>query len=550
VELTLTVFVLLLLVALSGVTVRFLPQLPLPLLQVGIGALAALPGIGLRVDFDPELFLLLFVSPLLFADGWRVSKREFFQLRSPILTLALGLVIFTVIGAGFLVHWAIPLIPFSAAFALAAVLSPTDAVAVSAVARRIKVPPRLMQVLEGESLLNDASGLVAMKFAIAATLTGSFSLLEATGSFFVIAIGGLSLGVSVAWLFGWVQDKLSGWRGEELSVQLVLLRLILPFGVYFLAEHLAFSGILAVVAAGVTVDLTDRHRSGALASRMQARELRAMIEFVFNGIIFLLLGLRLPELIGRPLRGTSEGVGPGQAWRLLGLTAGLWLALLALRFVWIWGALRVSAHWARRRGGSSEAPSLRYTGAAALAGIRGSVTLAGVLSLPLALPNGSPFPARDLLIFLASGVILFSLFVGCFGLPIVLRGLQLPPGDLQERERREARTLAAEAAIRALNEAQQPAKGSDPTLYLEVLGHVKAHYLLLIEAARGTETDPLQAARATSFERGLWLTGLRAERAELYSLRSTDRINDETLRSLVHEIDLIEASIRAAARGT
>jgi monovalent cation/hydrogen antiporter len=173
-----------------------------------------------------------------------------------------------------------------------------------------------------------------------------------------------------------------------------------------------------------------------------------------------------------------------------------------------------------------------------------------VLSLPLALPNGSPFPARDLLIFLASGVILFSLFVGCFGLPIVLRGLQLPPGDLQERERREARTLAAEAAIRALNEAPQPAEGSDPALYLEVLGHVRAHYGSLIEAARGTETNPLQAARATSFERGLWLTGLRAERAELFSLRSTDRINDETLRSLVYEIDLIEASIRAAAMGT
>ena len=123
-----------------------------------------------------------------------------------------------------------------------------------------------------------------MKFAIAATLTGSFSLLEAMSSFFVIAIGGLSLGFSVAWLFSWVQDKLIAWRGEELSLQLVLLRLLLPFSTYVLAEHLAVSGILAVVAAGVTVDLTDRHRSGALASRMQMRELRTMIEFVFNGL--------------------------------------------------------------------------------------------------------------------------------------------------------------------------------------------------------------------------------------------------------------------------
>ena len=190
-NLILTVFILLLLVALSGVTVRFFPLVPLPLLQLIIGTLAAsLPGIGLRVDFNPEFFLLLFVSPLLFAESWRVSKREFFRLSSPILTLALGLVIFTVIGAGYLVHWAIPIIPLSAAFALAAVLSPTDTVAVSEVARRIKMPPRLMHVLEGESLLNDASGLVAMKFAIAATLTGSFSLLEAMRSFFVIAIGG------------------------------------------------------------------------------------------------------------------------------------------------------------------------------------------------------------------------------------------------------------------------------------------------------------------------------------------------------------------------
>ena len=541
-NLILTVFILLLLVALSGVIARFFPLVPLPLLQLIMGTLAAaLPAVGLHVDFNPEFFLLFFVPPLLFAESWRVSKREFFQLRSPILTLALGLVIFTVIGVGYLVHWAVPIIPLSAAFALAAVLSPTDTVAVSAVARRIKMPPRLMHVLEGESLLNDASGLVAMKFAIAATLTGSFSLLEAMSSFFVIAIGGLSLGFSVAWLFSWVQDKLIAWRGEELSLQLVLLRLLLPFSTYVLAEHLAVSGILAVVAAGVTVDLTDRHRSGALASRMQMRELRTMIEFVFNGLIFLLLGLQLPEFIGRPVRAAYQNAGLGEACRLLGLSAVLWLALPALRFVWIWGTLRVSARWAKRPG-PSDASSLRYIGAAALAGIRGSVTLAGVLSVPLALPDGSPFPARDLLIFLASGVIVFSLFGGCFGLPIH----KLPPGDLQERERREVRSLAAAAAVRALEKVQQPADGSDPALYLEVLGHVTAHYRLQIDAARDPETGPVQAARAASFERELWLTGLRAERAELYRLRSVSRIDDDTLRSLVDEIDLIEASIRAA----
>jgi CPA1 family monovalent cation:H+ antiporter len=185
-------------------------------------------------------------------------------------------------------------------------------------------------------------------------------------------------------------------------------------------------------------------------------------------------------------------------------------------------------------------------GAAALAGIRGAVTLAAVLSVPLALPDGSPFPARDLLILLASGVILFSLFGGCFGLPIVLRGLQLPPEDPNEREWREARTLAAEAAIRALKEAQQPAEAADPAIYHEVLAHVMAHYRLRIEAAQRTENNALQASRQSSFEKELWLTGLRAERTELHHLRSIDLINDETLRSLVHEIDLIETSLRSS----
>jgi monovalent cation/hydrogen antiporter len=422
------------------------------------------------------------------------------------------------------------------------VLSPTDAVAVSAVAGRIKVPPRLMHVLEGEALLNDASGLVALRFAIAATLTGSFSLLAATRSFFLIALGGLGVGVALAWLFSRLQDKLIGWQGETLSLQVVLLRLLLPFGVYLVAEHLGVSGILAVVAAGVVLDLTDLHRSNDLATRMQARGLRIVIEFVFNGAIFLLLGLQLPQFIGRPLGEAYQRHGPREAGRLLGFTAALWLALL---FVWIWGAGRASVYWAKWRGQRQEPLPLRVMGAATLAGIRGAVTLAGVLSVPLAMPDGSPFPARDRLIFLASGVILFSLFGGCFGLPIVLRRLQLPLEDPQEREVREARILAAEAAIRGLKGAQPPAEGSDPALYLEVLGHVMAHYHLRIEAARGTEHPPLRAARAASYERELQLTGLGSERAELYRLRSTYRINDETLRTLVYEIDLIEASIGA-----
>ena len=178
-----TVLLVLMLGALTGITARYLSAIPLPLIQIGLGTLLAWPQQGLHIAFDPELFLLLFIPPLLFADGWRIPKREFFSLYKPILKLAFGLVLFTVLGLGYLIHWLIPEMPLTVAFALAAVVSPTDAVAVSAITRNLGMPPKTMHVLEGESLLNDASGLVALKFAIAATLTGLFSWNEAAKEF-------------------------------------------------------------------------------------------------------------------------------------------------------------------------------------------------------------------------------------------------------------------------------------------------------------------------------------------------------------------------------
>ncbi|HEY0790242.1 MAG TPA: sodium:proton antiporter, partial [Chthoniobacterales bacterium] len=304
-----TVILLLFLVGTSGLLARILPWLPLPLVQVGLGALAASPLIALRVSLDPELFMLVFVPPLLFADGWRVPKREFFALRGPILTLALGLVVITVLGIGYFVHWAIPAVPLSAAFALGAVLSPTDAVAVSAISGRLQVPPRLMHILEGEALLNDASGLVCFKFAIAATLTGTFSLVEAVRSFIVIAAGGLAVGFIVAWVLSWAHQHLASRRTPRPGPHTLLLLLLTPFAVYLLAEHFGGSGILAAVAAGMTINFTDFQRRGDLFMRMQARTVSSMIEFTFNGLIFLLLGLQVPPLFGQPLRSVARATG-------------------------------------------------------------------------------------------------------------------------------------------------------------------------------------------------------------------------------------------------
>jgi len=251
---------LLLAVVVSGAISRMLPvSLPTPLVQILLGA-----GIGLstsyRVELDPELFLLLFLPPLLFLDGWRIPKDELLKDISTVVELALGLVLMTVIGMGLFIHWMIPAMPMAVAFALAAVVSPTDPIAVSAIAARVPIPKRMMHILEGESLLNDASGLVCLRFAIAAALTGTFSAGAAALNFLWVAGAGLAIGVAVTLSVTRAKSWVTKRWGEDTGSQ-ILVSLLIPFGSYLLAEHFHASGILAAVSAGVTMTFAEISRS-------------------------------------------------------------------------------------------------------------------------------------------------------------------------------------------------------------------------------------------------------------------------------------------------
>jgi Na+/H+ antiporter len=302
-EVVFTALILLFVVALTGVLGSFVRFLPIPLVQIAVGAALAYPGAGVHIDLDPEIFFLLFIPPLLFADGWRMPKREFWHLRVPIIAMALGLVIFTVLGVGYFIHWMIPSIPLAVAFALGGVLSPTDAVAVSALTGRMRMPTRLMHVLEGEAMMNDASGLVVFKFALVAATTGIFSIGNATFSFFVIALGGLLAGWAVTWLFTQFHRRVMDASTEE-PATVVLLLLLMPFAAYLLAEHFGFSGILAAVAAGMTVSSTDLLNTRTV-TRILGNGVWSMLEFVFNGAVFVLLGLQLPDIV-RAALGPNE----------------------------------------------------------------------------------------------------------------------------------------------------------------------------------------------------------------------------------------------------
>lgn len=533
--------ILLLAVVACGAVARMSPiSLPLPLVQIAVGVLiAAVADLG--VQLRPDIFFLLFLPPLLFLDGWRIPKEGLFRDKGTILELAFGLVLFTVVGVGYFVNWIIPAMPLAVAFALAAIVSPTDPIALSAIAARVPIPRRLMHILEGESLLNDASGLVCMRFAVAAALTGSFSLVAALGTFLWLATGGIAIGVVVTWAVTIAKNWVSRHFGEETGAQ-ILISLLIPFGAYLLAERLHCSGILAAVAAGITMSYAEQSGQALPVTRIRRNAVWDLVQFTANGVIFVLLGEQLPQLFAGAARVVRETGHHEPAW-LLAYVVAINLALAVLRFVWVWTSLRFTLFRAHLKGEKPYVPSWRLLMATSLAGVRGAITLAGVLTLPLTANDGYQFPARDLAIFLAAGVIIVSLVAASTTLPFLLRDLELPPELSHREEEDRARIAAAEAAIQAIEQAQHDmGEGqSDADLYTDAGVRIMGLYRERIEGRSKVGKEAALARRIDDIERRLRLVGLRAERAEFFRIARNHELSDEIARKLVREVDLLES---------
>ncbi|AKH87917.2 Na+/H+ antiporter [Edwardsiella tarda] len=541
-EIFFTILILILVVSLSGVLTRMLPfQVPLPLMQIVIGALLAWPHFGLHVDFDPELFLVLFIPPLLFADGWKTPTREFLHHGREIFGLALVLVLITVIGVGYFLHLLLPEVPLVAAFALAAVLSPTDAVALGGIVGQGRIPKSIMGVLEGEALMNDASGLVALKFAIAVAMgTMVFTISGATLEFIKVALGGLLTGAAVTWLYSKSLRVMSRWAGDDPATQIVFL-MLLPFASYLIAEHIGVSGILAAVAAGMTISQSGVIRNAPLTMRLRANSVWAMLEFVFNGMVFIMLGLQLPGILENSIIQADRDPNI-ETWYLFADVVLVYALLLVLRFLWLWGMKRISLHFFQRNPLQFASYSMRDLWIASFAGVRGAITLAGVLSIPLFLSDGSPFPGRYQLVFLAAGVILFSLLIGVVALPLLLRGVEVSDGATYRDEELMAKSISAEVAIESLKKMQERLEADteeniDPQLLTEVsslvIGSLRRRVM--------TKENVDEIREVENLERRFRLTALRAERGELYHLRATQKISNETLQKMLHDLDLLEA---------
>lgn len=541
-EIFFTILIMTLVVSLSGVITRILPfQIPLPLMQIALGAMLAWPKFGLHVDFNPELFMVLFIPPLLFADGWKTPTREFLRHMREILGLALVLVIITVVGMGYLIHWMVPDMPLAAAFALAAVLSPTDAVALSGIVGEDRIPKKLMGILQGEALMNDASGLVSLKFAIAIAMgTMVFTVHGATLEFLQVALGGLLAGIAITWIYSKSLGLISRWSDDDAATQIVLL-LLLPFASYLIAEHLGVSGILAAVASGMTISRSGMMRSAPLNMRLRANSVWSMLEFVFNGMVFLMLGLQLPSVLEESIVQAQRDP-TIETWMLFTDIAIIYCALLLLRFCWVWLMKHYSLHIQNKRPMVFAEYSSRELWIVSFAGVRGAITLAGVLSIPLLLSDGSDFPSRYQLVFIATGVILFSLMCGVIALPLLLKGIVMTDKSSHKKEERLARTAMAKVAIDSLLKMQERlAADREDNIDEQVLNEVCAQVIGMLRR-RVTGNDELEASIAIeNLERRFRLAAVNAERAELYHLRATQQISNETLQKMLRELDLLEA---------
>nr|WP_254004274.1 sodium:proton antiporter [Lentilactobacillus buchneri] len=404
------------LVVFSNVVDHFVPAVPVSLIQVVLGLGAALM-MRVTIPLETDWFLLLFIAPLLFNDGRRFPKQELWKLRGPILANAIVLVFLTTILGGLLFHLIIPTMPFSVSFALAAILSPTDPVAVQSISKRAKLPEGILHIVSGESLINDASGLIAFKYAIAATVTGVFSIKTAAIDFVYISIMGFVSGLVIMGLILMIENWLYR-QGINDVIFSTVLQVTTPFVVYLVTEEfLHASGVIAVVAAGIIF-----HFYGTAPDRSQP-ELKLVSEktwdiiiYTLNGIVFLILGIELPLATTNVIQNNKINT-----FAALGISFLAWLILLAIRVVWIYAYQAVSSIRSRKIKSiqTKQMPTFKAALLAGLSGVRGAVTMAGVLSIPMTIDNGSPFPSRSLALFVAAGVIIISLVVATVTLPLI-----------------------------------------------------------------------------------------------------------------------------------
>jgi len=461
-------------VLISSVIDQIIPHVSLPLVQIALGcAFAVLTPSQVNIGLDPELFLVLFIAPLLFDEAKNANKADLWRERKPVLSLAIGLVVATALIIGFTLNLIIPSIPLAAAFALGAALGPTDAVAVTSLSKTVCIPKRQKNILKGELLLNDASGIVSFQFALAAVITGSFSLLNASMNFVYEFIGGLVVGAALGLLANFIVRKARD-IGVENTTFHVLFELFTPFIVYLISDAIHVSGIIAVVVAGL-LNIISPKAIGPNISRMNivSSSVWRVVTFALNGIVFVLLGTQLPNA----MRHTWDDVTFDNGFLLM-VILGIAFILYLTRFLWV---LVMDHRYVRtqldRKFTVADAKMALLT---TFCGAKGTITLSILFTIPhtLSIDPLIPFPQRDLIIFIACGVILITLLVANFVVPLLSPTPDKKQSEIEQRQREtECNMEIIRSVIEELTARQTPenrlATQSVIASYNERLSHIK-----------------------------------------------------------------------------
>jgi Na+/H+ antiporter len=514
--------VLILLVVAAGLAVAAQRlALPYPILLVfgGLG-LALVPGLPV-VQIDPQLVLLIFLPPLLFFAAWMTSWRDFAANLRPISLLAVGLVLATTSAVAWVAHALIPGMGWPAAFLVGAIVSPPDAVAATSITRRLHVPRRIVTIIEGESLVNDATGLVVYKLALAAVASGQISLPRAGVQFVITVVGGVAVGLVVGWLVAQIHRRLEDFEAET------VITLLTPYAAYIPAEHLGVSGVLATVTAGGYLGWRNPELLSAL-TRFRGRGVWSVLLVLFNGLVFILIGLQV---------GGISKLSVTSAWGpLLGQAALISAATIVVRLVYVPIATYLPRLLSRRLRARDPYPRWQAVAIISWTGMRGIVSLALALGLPLALADGRPFPQRATIVVLSFAVIVATLLLQGLSLPLLIRALGLEDDGLDLREEREALIHASEAALARLG-----AIDATTIVHPQLMERVRAPYqerlTRLTSEAREDPECKLTEGEAAAF-RELRGAALAAERRAVVSLRNHGKISEEVLHRAQEALDL------------
>ncbi|WP_353069387.1 Na+/H+ antiporter [Tunturibacter empetritectus] len=504
-------------------------KVPYPILLVIAGLLLSfLPGMP-RIGLDPDLVFLVFLPPLLYSAAWTLSWREFQRNFVSIAMLAVGLVLFTIVGLAVVAGSLLPGFDWKSAVLLGAVVAATDAIAATSIARRVGLPQRIVDILEAESLVNDGTGLLALQFGLTMLVTGRTpSVIEGLGQLVFLTCGGVAVGLAigavVAWFERWVDDG---------PIEIVI-SILAPYGAYLLGARMQVSGVMAVIACSMYMSRKSPEYMSPQV-RLQTTAVWDALTFILNGIVFVLIGLQLPYVVGQ-IVGMSRPV-------LLEYGIGFSALMICLRIAWVFAETYVAyglRRWVRKL--DVKPPQPRQVFVIGWGGMRGVLSLAAAISLPYALPGGRTFSQRSMIIYLAFCLIVATLVVQGLTLPWLIRIMGLSESGHTNREEQEARRVLATEAIMHLHRTRSKNRDQSP-LFQELIDRYQQRLdAMPLERERSATGLIHQARRNDAI-----LTALQAEREALIRLRDEEQIDDEVLRTLQRELDLAESRVHTGS---